>query len=181
MITKNQFKKALQLVQDFDKEDDLFAKSLQAYAGESDFTDFHSNRANRLLDLLLDIMGDNSRDSLIEWWLFDCPNAGKCKEDDNCTIWDKNDSKKWVIRTVDDLYDYLVKDLPKSEEYGVGYALKTINDIREANAKTKNPGYESRETILKYTKDKIATDYLSNAATNELFDLLFKHLKDKNA
>jgi hypothetical protein len=61
------------------------------------------------LDTLHSIVFTESQRDLIDWWLWDAPDQGRCVESSN--IWDSKTNK--VIATLltpEDLYDYLNKD-----------------------------------------------------------------------
>lgn len=108
-ITKEQFEKAIRFCQEIDKRENAFSKALQEFQGQDDFiTGFCSNTAVRILDWLADVMGDKYR-NIISWWYYECPDQGRCKDDDDCTIWSKDEKQKWVLRTPSDIYDYLVE------------------------------------------------------------------------
>lgn len=177
MLTKKQFKKLLDRIIYEEERQQKLDKALQEYA-PSDFTGFYdSDLSAFLLEILADLMDDKY--DTISWWLWDAPDRGRCKDDRSCTICFKDeDSPEYVIRTPDDLYDYLVlsnltsptKDhlrlAKRAQDNGVKYAISEIRGISDTNKRTKNPGWEERDALLKYTASKIINDYQIAAGAN---------------
>lgn len=91
------------IIMDIEDKERQFSKDLQKFAGQKDFTGFHSDLATRLVDWLTDVMDDKGE--AISWWLWDCPERGLCEEESHMTI--RENDKVFVLRTTKDLYEYL--------------------------------------------------------------------------
>lgn len=185
MISKARFLKIIHFLIGEEAKQEELHKALKKYA-PSDFTGFlKTDIGIFILDFLQTEMNDT--DNYIGWWLYDCPKRGKCEDDKRCTIWlgdiDNPDTDKVVIRTPEDLYDFLITqtgsapskeslDLTKkAQDNGVKFALQTINQIKEKNSKTRNPGWEERQTLMQYLIDKITNTYLAKAGVNRDLNL----------
>lgn len=76
--------------------------------------------------------------------------------------------RKWVLRTIDDLYEYLLDNykekkngvIIRQQSAGVGFALDTIREQREKNTKTKNVGYEDRNALFNFLDELIENRYI---------------------
>ena len=171
MISKKTFLKIINLITREEDEQNAFDFALKEYA-PSDFTGFAKiGLLNDLVDILKDLMGDE--DDYIDWWLWDSPERGKNPE--LCKIWlgDPDDPKTEVVivDTAEKLYDFLftqhskapsresLQMVVKAQDNGVRFSLKRIQDLIDTNSKTKNKGWEERNTLLKLVKNKIEDDY----------------------
>lgn len=185
MLAKKQFIKIINHIVEEEDRQEKFDQALKEYA-PSDFTGFSNpNHTVFLVELLEELMGDVPEKkygtTYISWWLWDCPNRGKCEKDSSCTVWfgdaDDPDTDKIVVRTPEDLYNLLLIQYGKSpskksiqmavtaQDNGVKFTLKTIDDILETNIKTKNKGWEDRKTLMEYLIGKISNEYLLTRGT----------------
>lgn len=172
MLTKKQFLERLNYLMDYQKKVDKFDEALREFA-PSDFTGFHDDDVHtHLLNTLIEDMND--KDDYISWWLYDCPNAGKNPEHAKIWLGDANDPDTIVVdvSTPEQLYDYLftqnIETSPKetlnlavkAQDNGFKFALKHINDLKEANSETRNAGWEDRDSLFGFILGTIANDYL---------------------
>ena len=100
------------------------------------------------LDTLHNIVFTESQRELIDWWLWDAPDQGRCVK--SCNIWDsKTNEVIATLLTPEDLYDYLNRD--KNLDKEPNNKEKLDNQLRE--------GYliQSKEA-LKIAKDFELTD-----------------------
>lgn len=151
-----------------------FAEALQKYAGQSDFTGFFDNISSTLANWLEGIFEPYNKEcgGVISWWLWDCPERGRCKDEEQMTIWDRDEEKKWVLKTPEDLYDYLIEVSPVMPEdttmqmifnqqtEGTKFAIKILDDMQMKNISSDNPGVEDRDALLRMAKNKIRNDYM---------------------
>lgn len=177
MLSKKQFCKVIDFINKIERRDNEFNEALQKFAGDKDFTGFYSNTNQDVLEWLEETMHDE--DDLISWWLYDCPEAGKCKDDNSCTIWlDKDQDEKFVIRTAEDLYDYLLQNMHapdddvmayafKQQTEGVKFAIHLIDKLEMTNNSTGNEGFEDRSALLKLAKNKIRHEYMIDTGAED--------------
>ena len=179
MITKEQFIKITDLIQDLEERDHNLNEALQDYTEDKDFTGFFSHTPDKILNILADLMNDT--ENTISWWFYDCPEMGK--NPDNCNIYDHDGKVIATILTKEQLYDYIVLEqgtLEAREKYnlafkqqteGVKFAIGEIDNLRQTNKSTGNDGWEERDTLLKLIRDKIINEYmLQSGATLDLTD-----------
>lgn len=172
MLTKKQFLERLNYLMDYQKKVDKFDEALREFA-PSDFTGFHDDDVHtHLLNTLVEDMND--KDDYISWWLYDCPNAGKNPEHAKIWLGDENDPDTIVVdvSTPEKLYDYIhanygqapskdtMRTIIKSQDNGFKFALKHINDLKEANSETGNVGWEDRDSLFDFILKTITNDYL---------------------
>lgn len=168
MLMREQFRKAIEFCQKLDERESKFSDALDEFQGNDDFrTSFCSNISSSIIYWLQDVMNDTDT---ISWWYYDCPEQGKCKNDSSCTIELSRNKKerKWVLRTIDDLYEYLLDNykekkngvIIRQQSAGVGFALDTIREQREKNTKTKNVGYEDRNALFNFLDELIENRYI---------------------
>lgn len=196
MLTKKQFVKILNHIIKEEEKQDKLDQALREYA-PSDFTGFSKpDETTFLVGVLEELMGDKPQgeynSTYISWWLWDCPDRGRCKNDDSCTIWfgerDDENTDKIVVRTPEDLYDVLlieygkaptkesVQMAVKAQDNGVKFALHYLNVLKKNNKETKNEGWEERNALLDLASHKITNEYLLQRGTGA--DLNFE--KDFN-
>jgi hypothetical protein len=99
-MTKEQFIKRMSFIQNFHSEQD----TLQVLIDK--LTDGYSvvTIGECLVTELLDIIRENlqlGNDDILSWWLY---------EDVDKVIYDRNGNITHSVRTLDELYDYLVED-----------------------------------------------------------------------
>lgn len=174
MLTKKQFLERINFIIEYDKAVEKYDKALKEFAN-SDFTGYYDEKLHlHLLSTLAEDMEQDPEDDLISWWLYDCPEAGKHPE--HAKIWDGEkddpDTTEYDVSTPEKLYDYIfiskakspsketIKMVVKAQDNGVKFALKTIQEIRKTNKKTRGQDWEDRDTILRYTQNKIGDEYL---------------------
>lgn len=189
MISRELFKQMLSEAIAIEERDDKFEQALKDYSGMGPEVRYWTERAVTIVNWLRELTGDT--DDVISWWMWDCPNQGKCKDDGECSIWPNHrEEEVIVIRTIDDLYDYLESRQPatdklqvafKSQTEGVKFALNQIDKIQRKNNEVKNDGWEDRDGILNYIKDKIYNEYILETGADieqkfpiEQLTLLFK-------
>jgi hypothetical protein len=105
MITRESFKKIIVAIEKQDQFDSELGKKINSLIPDSVDGIFTIPLSSNIVQIL----GEEFRDSeeTISWWLWDAPEAGRAKNPESYTIFGKN--KKWIIKTVDDLYDYLLE------------------------------------------------------------------------
>jgi len=109
MVTREGFIIAINYILNLEKKEIKLTEDLQEFTGDKDFTGFMSIWPGKIVEWLESEMEDS--DNYISWWLWDCPEAGKCKKDDSCSVWVNGEkSKPIVIRTSGDLYDFLTRE-----------------------------------------------------------------------
>ena len=169
MLTKKQFIERIKFIEDFHNRMCEFDEALRNYA-PSDFSGFFDDKTyNHLIDCLGEDMDDEY--DYIGWWICETE-FGKNKN--MCKIWENgtDHDPDWIVETPEQLYDYLFvlygkapsKDTlrltVKAQDNGFKFALKHINDLREANSETKNVGWEDRDSLFDFILKTIAHDYL---------------------
>lgn len=179
MISKKTFLKIINLIIKEEDEQNAFDYALKEYA-PSDFTGFAKmGLLDDLVDILKDLMEDEH--DYIGWWLWDSPERGKKPE--YCKIWlgdsDDPDTEVVVVDTPEKLYDFMVTEysktpskdtlrmVVKAQDNGIKFSLKRIQELIDTNSKTKNEGWEERNTLLKLAKDRIEDEYRFTAGTNK--------------
>ena len=177
MISKEEFIERIKELDEISEADWELDRALKRIA-PSDFTGFSRPQlTNEKLNSLVDDMDDKYE--YISWWLYDCPDHGK-GEDDKCTVWSKDEKRKWIIKTPEALYDYLAEIYEKDDEEeedaeeevrefvfeglarraqteGVRYAVNILTELRNLNQKNNKVG--DYEALLKYASDKIRNEY----------------------
>lgn len=103
-MNKQLFIKAVEFVIELEREERNLSKAFKAYGGESSLMSFVTNHPARIVKWLEESLNDKS--SVIAWWLWDCPARGE-GDDESCTI--ISNEKKYLIKSIGDLYDYLVE------------------------------------------------------------------------
>lgn len=188
MISKEEFIERIKELDEISEADWELDRALKRIA-PSDFTGFSRPQlTNEKLNSLVDDMDDKYE--YISWWLYDCPDHGK-GEDSKCTVWSTDEKTKWVIKTPEDLYDFLVELYQKEEEDaeeevrefvseglarraqidGVRFAINVITQLRHTNKKTNGAKASEIEALLKYVSDKIETEYaLSTGIFTKLYE-----------
>ena len=191
MLTKKQFTKILNHIIKEEDRQERFNEALREYA-PSDFTGFSKpDHTVFLVEILEDLMGDEPEGeygtTYISWWLWDCPDRGRCKNDDSCTLWlgehDDPDTPKIIVRTPEDLYDAIlinkskapskesIQMAIKAQDNGVKFALKTIKEVKDKNFETHNKGWAERDAEMEYLAQKIINSYLLEAGVNRDLNL----------
>ena len=175
MISKDEFLSRLRELEEIEQADEQLDNALRRVA-PSDFTGFsRPELVNEKVNSLIDDMEDKYE--YISWWLWDAPDKGRAS-DDKCTVWTKDETEKWVIKTPEDLYDYLYecaeeetdeeedvieylieKSCRRAQMDGVRFAINTILEVRHANQKSNNEGAEEREALMRYLSEKISNEY----------------------
>lgn len=166
MLTRKQFKDLIGYYQKECKDMDEFDEALKKYA-QSDFTGFYRDQVYDIIKLAESLMNDKY--SYISWWLFDTNN----QDPEYTKIWEEGEEEpSWDIRTLDDLYDYLLityyqtppkeqlDAIIKAQDNGVKFALKTINDLAKKNAQTGNKDWQERNAMFELVSSKIENEYL---------------------
>ena len=98
MISKDLFCKAMKMLLEQDKIDNEFSNILQKYG--NGFLPFGADNKCREALLLVLKEGINDQYNYIDWWLYEgAPDY---------EIWSADQSKKWVLKDLGDLYDYIV-------------------------------------------------------------------------
>ena len=172
MISKDDFIKRLDEILEMEEMDAEFEKALRKFA-PSDFTGF--SRSN-LIAKKIESLEEDVEDSYgyVCWWLYEA-DRGQA-EDSLCTIEDEDN--KWIIKTAEDLYDYLQETNREEESTeddiedfiqeglarraqvdGVRFAINVITQLRHTNKKTNGVKASEIEALLKYVSDKIETEY----------------------
>lgn len=98
MISKELFCKAMNMLLEQDKIDNEFSNILQKYG--NGFLPFGAD--NKCREALLLVLKEDINDqyNYIDWWLYEgAPDY---------EIWSADQSKKWVLKDLGDLYDYIV-------------------------------------------------------------------------
>lgn len=103
-ISRNDFIKYLKRFLEYKTREDHLCDALSDYC--EDFWIYHPKDIESLIiDLLIELTGDNKEDSIIEYWMYEL-DAGKSWQPNTITDENGNDIK---LQTSNDLYDYLVK------------------------------------------------------------------------
>jgi len=172
MLTKKQFLTILELILKEEDSQEKFDEALREYA-PSDFTGFaKTGLLDILVDFLVDAMGDD--DGYISWWLWDAPDRGRNKKGSRIWLGDSDDPDTEVIEIVtpEQLYNFLllnygkapsketIQMAVKSQDNGVKFAIRQIDNILKSNLKAKNEGWEERKTLMEYLIGKICNEYL---------------------
>lgn len=180
MISKEEFIERIKELDEISEADWELDRALKRIA-PSDFTGFSRPQlTNEKLNSLIDDMDDKYE--YISWWLYDCPDHGR-GEDDKCTVWSKDEKRKWVIKTPEDLYDYLAEIYEEDDEEdnedageevrefvfeglarraqmdGVRYAINIITKLRHVNQNTNGAKAAEYEALMSYLSDKIRNEY----------------------
>ena len=100
MITKQMFCTALQMLKEQEAIDDEFGKALQM-VGNGHFVFGTENKCREALLLVLK-EAVNDKFDYISWWLYEgAPDY---------EIWTADESKKWVLKEPEALYDYITAE-----------------------------------------------------------------------
>lgn len=114
MLTREQFRQVIEFCLDIEERENEFSKALNKYQNNDGFrAGFCSDIVGRIISWLSDVMQDKG--DYISWWMFDLPEHGTCKDDYDCSIWITDNcgkDKRIVVRTIDNLYDFLAKENP---------------------------------------------------------------------
>ncbi len=169
MLSKVQFLKRIEFIKRFHNRMVEFDKALEKYA-PSDFSGFWDDETyNFLIECLEQDMQDEYHN--ITWWICDCEfGANK----NLCKIWEGeiDHDPDWIIETPEQLYDYLfiqntktpskdaLRSTVKAQDNGFKFALKHINDLKEANSETGNIGWKDRDSLFDFILKTITNDYL---------------------
>ena len=147
IISKELFCKYINRIISKDKEAENLEKALQQYTGDSDFTGFFYNNEFEV-EFLEKLLDDESH--WISWWLYE---ARENPEE----FWVECNNVKLVIKTPEELYDFLYQGSEESyNEYFKGISL-SLNAINETIATIKNTNLNRK--ILKGENDKELEDY----------------------
>lgn len=181
MLTKKQFLTILNLILKEEDAQEKFDEAIREYA-PSDFTGFaKTGLLDTLVDFLVDAMEDS--DGYISWWLWDAPDRGKNKKGSRIWLGDSDDPDTEVIEIVtpEQLYSFLVanygkapskdtvRTIIKSQDNGIKFALKTLDELIHTNNMTSNEGWTDRGALLRYARDKIENEYrLARGANADL-------------
>lgn len=109
MIKKENFVKLINAVILQMKKNAKFSNSIEEFSDSFCYFDITEELITSILDILESEIGDITHPvygSVISWWLFDMPEAGKNK--DSCCV--KTDEGKIILETPEQLYDFLVGD-----------------------------------------------------------------------
>jgi len=104
-MNKELFTQAVNFIIELDRKEHKLTQALQEYGGETDFMSFGTDHAARIAKWLEEVMGDD--EGTISWWIWDCPDCGRA-DDDACTI-SYPDGEEYCLKTVEDLYNYLIE------------------------------------------------------------------------
>ena len=109
MLKKENFAKLIKAVIFQIEKDRLFSSYLEEFSDSHYLLTISEETIMSIIDVLEIEMDDPERnglyDSIISWWLFDAPEAGKDK--DSCYIETKKG--KILLETPEQLYDYLLE------------------------------------------------------------------------
>lgn len=174
MISKKAFTDIINLYDQWKEEDKQFSESIQTFAHDEDFSGFYSERPQKLLELLNTLMGIDTKDDIISWWLMDAPDHGKCGQ--GCIV--DPSGKSWDLMTAGDLYDYIVEemgvtdtDLLEAQTNGVIFALEEIERLREDNDSLKDDGHKSaRDSLLRLVSNRIQNFYFAVTDDDSVFN-----------
>lgn len=162
MLSKELFCKLLNWAIEKIDRDKKFENALQEYAGDKDFTGFFTQDSSFIIEWLEKAMGD--KNDWISWWVYETE-CGTVSED-LCTATDgkENGKKKWVLRTVEDLYDFLFAIYPISgiqhqllvsaQSAGVQFALRELSLARETCS------VEDFAEVMRVLLNKVNIDYM---------------------
>ena len=165
MLTKKQFLERLNFIKEYEIRMGNFDKALNEFA-KSDFTGFFDETTfDFLCDSLKEDMGDEY--DIISAWMFDMEWGTRLTE-----IYDKDTGEIIAdLNSPEALYDYLfteyakapskeeVKSTIKAQDNGVKFALLILDEMQNTNENVHNFGWEERNALLKYAKDKITHEY----------------------
>ena len=103
MMTKEQFVKRINLIQDFQKEQKVLGELIGKLTDGYSLVEFGNNLIFGIIDSLSEDMKINIEDDLIGWWLY---------EDVDKFLYEGEDCETEIdVRTAEQLYDYMVKYL----------------------------------------------------------------------
>lgn len=190
MISKSDFIFIMNFILNRQEKEATFSKQIQEFTGDCDFTGFHTNVVDKLVEWLEQVMNDE--DNTISWWLWDAPHAGK-SDPENFVILDHG--KKYVVDTVEALYDYLYQGYSdnftatayKAQAEGIKFAIHIIDDLIKDNTNTNNDGVEERNALLGLVREKIKNEYMLASGDDDpaptqpiaTFSIIYKN-KDDN-
>ena len=108
-IDKKSFVELLDFIIKLEEKEQTLNDALQEFCDNKDLTGFHSKTSLFLVEWLGSLF--EGYDNTIAWWLWDCPKKGKGLDLD-CSIFLEEDiHSRYVIKTPEDLYDYLMGQL----------------------------------------------------------------------
>lgn len=159
MLSKELFCKLLNWAIEKVDRDKKFENALQEYAEDKDFTGFFTQDSSFIIEWLEKAMGD--KDDWISWWVYETE-CGTVSED-LCTA--TEDGKKWVLRTVENLYDFLFAIYPISgiqrqllmsaQSAGVRFALQELSQARS------DCSVEGLAELIRILLNKVNIDYMA--------------------
>lgn len=110
-MTRQAFFKLVNILIEQEKRDRELSQALNKYAaseGKGDECEFRCDwLSDDILSIIEDVVGLPASNYVV-WWIYGSPNAGEASYDD-CTV--TADGKKWCIKTMDDLYDFLTDEV----------------------------------------------------------------------
>lgn len=108
-IGRDKFVEMINYIIQLQNKEEKLSKALQNFADNNNFTGLHTQTPYFLVSWLESVMckGDDS----ISWWLWDAPKEGKGSELDCSIFLEKDINSRYVIKTPEDLYDYLTGQL----------------------------------------------------------------------
>lgn len=142
VLSKEQFVKYINHIIDLDESSKTLEKALQIFCNDRDFTGFFYS-CEFELKFLKDLLDDEN--DWIEWWIYE----GRENPEESSI---ECDGRKWVIKTPEDLYDFLFQE--NSEEKNPYYdgAMLCIDTINRMIIQSKNI-IEKREKSGKSTEN----------------------------
>lgn len=154
LLSKEDFCKYIERIIEVGENSAILEKALQVFADDIKFTGFYFDNSFDI-EFLENLLDDDNH--WISWWLFE----GREDPESNYLICNK---EKFVIKTPEDLYDFLFQDESEDlDEYYIGgkCSINVINDLIEriendSNEKFKHP--EEYISLLKLTKKNIMNE-----------------------
>ena len=79
-MKKENFVRIINAIIEQDKIETKFSASLDPFFSSPICLDITSNFIQKIIESLIDEMGDDISGSIIDWWLYDAPRAGENKK-----------------------------------------------------------------------------------------------------
>lgn len=172
-ITKTSFVTFIEKIVYDQKRYDELDKALKQFA-PSDFTGI-AKINDWKVEWISEVMRD--KEGWIEWWLYETDCGEKLNQ-----VWedgDPEDDPTWVIKTPDDLYDFLMVQYykatnpireKKAQDNGFKYALQGIKSCKDVNSLSRNEGWEDRDILFQFLLTTLTNHYLLEAGANSDVD-----------
>jgi hypothetical protein len=100
MMTKEQFIKRMSLIQNFHSQQNTVSKLITAISDGFAVVDIGDYLVSEILDIIIEDLQIKDKD-LLGWWLYDTNDK---------VIYYKDNDKEISVRTLEELYDYLISD-----------------------------------------------------------------------